>query len=33
VEELLAATEDRIESWNEQGRMLCAAFLQAAAGS
>ncbi len=33
VEEFLAATQDRIETWNEQGRKLCAAFLRAAADS
>jgi GMP synthase (glutamine-hydrolysing) len=30
AKEFLAAAEDRIESWNEQGRKLCAAFLEAA---
>jgi GMP synthase (glutamine-hydrolysing) len=30
AEEFLATAEDRIESWNEQGRKLCAAFLEAA---
>jgi len=30
AEEFLAVAEGRIESWNEQGRKLCAAFLEAA---
>lgn len=29
-EEFLAETRDRIRTWNEQGRALCAAFLEAA---
>jgi hypothetical protein len=30
---LRAATDERIEGWNELGRSLCAAFLAAAARS